>query len=256
MLKRRPFIAGLVSLPFLSRFSNAEESEPESMPAFEPGEKLNYSLGWQFIVAGYATLEVLPDEEIDGQKLRSFLMTARTRKVVDTIFRVRDTLASLATYDVSRSMGYTKIQREGKTKRDVTVDFDWDHLEAHYFEALKQKSDVNPIQENTLDPLSAFYFVRNQKLEVGTVIEGPMTDGKKCKTARIEVKERKTIKVNGKKYDCLRLMPDLSDVGGVFKKSKDAKIELWCTADYRHIPVLLKSKVAVGSFKAELEPID
>jgi len=42
-------------------------------------------------------------------------------------------------------------------------------------------------------------------------------------------------------------------MGGVFEKSEDAKLEFRCTADHRHIPVLLKSKVIVGGFKAERE---
>ncbi len=248
-LKRRPFLAGLLALPFLSRGGKAPA---EKRPAFEVGEKLMYSLGWQFITAGYATLEVLPDEEVDGVKLRSFQMTARTRKAVDPLFKVRDNLTALTDYAVTRSMGYAKIQREGKTKRDVTVDFDWVNLKARYFEARKGTAKTIDIEENTLDPLSAFYFVRNQHLEVGAVIKGPMTDGKRCKTARIKVRERETIKVNGRKFDCFRLKPDLADVGGVFEKDKKAETEIWCTADHRHIPVLMKSRVAVGSFRAEL----
>lgn len=251
MRQRRTFLTALLSLPVLNLLSRAETAD--SLPAFEPGEKLTYSLGWQFIVAGHATLEVLPDEEIEGRKVRSFSMQAKTRKVVDHLFKVRDNLSSTAEYDVSRSLGYCKIQREGKTKRDVTVDFDWENKVAHYFEALGSDSISIPIQDNTLDPLSAFYFIRNQKLEVGKVYTGPITDGKRCKVASLEVVERKTIKVNGRKYDALRLNPDFQDVGGVFEKSKDASVEIWCTADYRHIPVLMKSKVAVGSFRAELE---
>ena len=105
-------------------------------PAFEVGEKLSYSLGWQFIVAGKATLEVLPDEEVDGRKVRSFEMTAKTGKVASRVFKVRDKLSSLAEYDVSRSLGFSKIQREGKTKRDVSVEFDWENLNANYTERL------------------------------------------------------------------------------------------------------------------------
>jgi hypothetical protein len=80
-----------------------------------------------------------------------------------------------------------------------------------------------------------------------------MTDGKRCKMTKIEVVQRKTIKVNGRKYDAFKLIPDIKDIGGVFEKSKNANLEIWCTADPRHIPVLLKSKVIVGNFKAELE---
>lgn len=254
MLSRRPFVAALLTLLFLKHRSVAEEAHSaQNPPAFEPGEKLTYSLGWQFIVAGYATTEVLPDEVLDGRTVRSFRMTAKTRKVVDHLYKVRDSLSSFAEYDTSRSLGYSKIQREGDIQRDEMINFDWDKLEAHYCEAISGNTRIIPIQENTLDPLSAFYFIRNQPLEVGTVIKGPMTDGKKCKIAQITVVKRETIKIKGKKYDTFKLIPDIKDVGGVFKKSDDAKIEIWCTADHRHIPVLMKSKVVVGSFKAELE---
>ncbi|MBT8042770.1 MAG: DUF3108 domain-containing protein, partial [Pontiella sp.] len=233
MPSRRHFLAALLALPFLGSLKAlASDSITEGrLPAFKPGERLKYSLGWQFIVAGYASLEVLPDEEMDGRPIRSFHMTARTRKLVDHLFKVRDDFSSLAEYDVSRSLGFTQIQREGGTKKDITVDFDWENLEARYFEALDGKSQVTSIMENTLDPLSSFYFVRNQKFDVGAVIEGPMTDGRKCKVARVEVVKRETIKVNGKKYDTFKLVPDIKDLGGVFKKSKKATLHIWCTAD-------------------------
>jgi hypothetical protein len=46
--------------------------------------------------------------------------------------------------------------------------------------------------------------------------------------------------------------PQLKHIGGVFKKSKDARLQIWVTTDKRHLPVRIKSKVIVGSFVAEL----
>jgi hypothetical protein len=46
--------------------------------------------------------------------------------------------------------------------------------------------------------------------------------------------------------------PDLKHVGGVFKKSKNAKLRIWVTADARRIPVKIESEVIVGSFVGEL----
>lgn len=254
MTKRRRILAALLSIPLLHRLGLATENpKKKKQPAFNVGEKLTYRLSWQFIVAGQATLEVLPDEEIDGRKIRNFRMKARTRKTLDHLFKVRDTLTSQAEYDVRRSLGYTKIQREGKTKRNVSVVFDWEKQTAHYTETISGSHRTIPVPENTLDPLSAFYFIRNQTFDVGSIIKGPMTDGKRCKNAEIRVVARKRIKVDGKKYDTFKLVPNLKDIGGVFEKSKHAKTEIWCTADHRHIPVLMKSKVAVGSFKAELK---
>ena len=254
MIRRRTLLFALLLLSSIALPAFSQETnQQEKLPAFEPGEKLTYSLSWQFIVVGHAALEVLPDEEIDGRPARSFMMTAKTGKVVSSLFKVNDILSSLAEYDVSRSLGYAKIQREGKTKRDVSVEFDWENLNAIYTETIGGSRRVTPIPENTLDPLSAFYFVRTQEFDVGSVIKGPMTDGKRCKEAEIKVVGRERIKVNGKKYDTLRLEPSLKDVGGVFEKSKDAAMVIWVTDDHRHIPVKLKSKVAVGSFVAKLE---
>jgi hypothetical protein len=255
-MKRRPFIAALLTLPLIKSAFASSLTDTTELPAFMAGEKLTYSLGWQFIVAGRATTEVLPDEDRDGKKVRNFRMKAKTRSSIDHIYKVRDELTATASYNVSRSHDFQKLQHEGKSHRNETIEFDWDTCEAHYHELLKDKKRTIPVPPNALDPLSAFYFVRNQPLTVGAVIQGPLTDGKRCRMAEIRVVKREKIKVNGTRYDTFKLAPNIKDVGGVFKKSKNANIEIWCTADHRHIPVLMKSKVAVGSFRAELERIE
>lgn len=252
MQNRRTLIGTLFALPFLHRLGFAA-AVSEKAPAFEVGEKLCYSLSWQFIHTGSSTLEVLPDEEIDGEKARSFRMTIKTAKVLDAFYKVRDHITSLAKYDISHSLSYSKRQREGSINRDISVDFDWETQTAHYTESIAGESRMTPVKENTLDPLSAIFYIRNQELEVGTVIKGPLTDGLDCSEAQVRVTDRDVIKVNGKKYDAFKLVPDLNKVSGVFEKEKDAPVEFWVTADHRHIPVLFKSKVKIGSFKVELK---
>lgn len=227
--------------------------EIPGLPAFEPGEKLRYRLYWSFMRVGGATSEVLPDATFEGMQVRQFKMTIRTASIVDKIYKVRDTLTAYTNLDVSRSLWYEKIQREGDTKKDVEVAFDWEKKQATYTDRRKQRTrDPIDILEGCLDPLSAFYFVRNQKLEVGAVLRGPITDGKKCIVAEMKVVKREKIKIKGKKYWTFLVVPDIKDVGGVFKKSKNAKLEIWVTADHRHIPVRMRSKVVVGSFHCEL----
>jgi len=46
--------------------------------------------------------------------------------------------------------------------------------------------------------------------------------------------------------------PEIRHIGGVFEKSKDAKLNVWVTADERRLPVKITSKVIIGSFVAEL----
>ena len=104
----------------------------------------------------------------------------------------------------------------------------------------------------TFDPLSAFYFIRGLDMANGSAIERPITDGKKCIIGRLKVVKRENIKVKSGTYDTWLIEPELKHVGGVFEKSKNAKLQLWVTADSRRIPVKIKSRVVVGSFVGEL----
>ncbi|MBW2193775.1 MAG: DUF3108 domain-containing protein, partial [Deltaproteobacteria bacterium] len=79
-----------------------------------------------------------------------------------------------------------------------------------------------------------------------------ITDGKKCVVGIARVIKKEKIKVPGGTYNTYVLEPELEHIGGVFEKSKNAKIRLWVTADERRILVKVKSKVVVGSFTGEL----
>jgi hypothetical protein len=104
----------------------------------------------------------------------------------------------------------------------------------------------------TFDPLSVFYAFRLYNLKEDDEITIPATDGKKMLLGKLNVIKREMITVNGISYDTFLVEPELGQLGGVFEKSKDAKLQIWVTADSQRIPVRIKSKVAVGSFIAEL----
>ena len=102
------------------------------------------------------------------------------------------------------------------------------------------------------DPLSVFYFTRQLDVGPGAPIERPVSDGKKCVLATAMILRRETLHLNGKEYDTYLVEPNLKHVGGVFEKSKDAKIHIWVTADERRLLVKIRSKVVVGYFTGEL----
>jgi len=223
--------------------------------AFGPGEKLVFELRWTFIRAGTATLEVLPMATVNNQPAYHFALIARSNAFVDSLYKVRDRIDAFADAALTRSLHYLKKQREGPTIRDIEVRFDWDNLKTRYLKTEKGGGEdkLTPVMPNSFDPLSAFYFVRGaQNVKVGGVIESPITDGNKNVIGRVTVVKRETIKVKGQTYDTFLVEPELKDVGGVFEKSKDAKIQIWVTADHRRIPVRLKSKVIIGSFVGDL----
>ncbi len=218
---------------------------------FYPGEKLTFKLKWTFIPAGEAILEVLPTETIDGVKAYHFLLKAKSNSFIDNFYKVRDKIDAYTDIEMTHSILYKKKQQEGKTNREVIVNFDWKKNKAVY-STLKETRPPIDILSGSFDPLSAFYFVRLFDLEKKSAIERPVTDGKKCIIGKATVIKRETLTLASGTYDTYLIEPEIEHVGGVFEKSKDAKIQVWVTADHRRIPVKLKSKVVVGSFVGEL----
>jgi hypothetical protein len=231
--------------------ASAPQCKTDPAP-FQHGEKLTFLIKWLFIPAGVAVMEVSTshDEHTPSDAAYRFILTAKTYPAVDLIYKYRERVDSFVSADVQNSLLYKKFQ-EGGTKRDVVVDFDWDKKQARYSNFGEAREPIQ-IEPGTLDPLSAFYFIRRQTLKEGLIIERPVTDGKKTVIGRAKVLKKERLKINGRTHDAFKIEPELRHVKGVFEKSKNAKMHIWVTADERKLPLKIKSKVVVGSFVAEL----
>jgi Protein of unknown function (DUF3108) len=218
---------------------------------FHPGEKLEFELRWGLIPAGKVVMEVLPLETIDGVPVYHFVLTAKSNSFLDVFYKVRDRIDSYTDTNLSRTLFYKKKQREGNTKRDITVHFDWENNKVQYTDGNKTKPPVS-VEPGAFDPLAVFYYSRLMDLDTQTELQCPVTDGKKCIIGRAKIVKRETIRVGAGEFDTFLLEPELKHIRGVFEKSTNAKIRLWITADDRRIPVKIQSKVAVGSFVGEL----
>ena len=241
------FLIAMLAICGSKSFGNAGEKH---LP-FVPGEKLTFTLKWLFITAGEATLEVLPFETINNAKSYHFMLTVKSSPFIDHFYMVRDQIDAYMNAEMTHSTLYRKNQHEGKRIRDEIVEFDWKRNKAQYSNFKKKRNPID-ILPGSFDPLSAFYYVRLVDLKENSIVERPVTDGKKCVVGQATVVRRERIKIDSGTYDTYLIEPDLKHVGGVFEKSKDAKIQIWITADKRRMPVKLKSKVIVGSFVGEL----
>lgn len=126
---------------------------------------------------------------------------------------------------------------------------------------IKMKLNIQTSAENEnlfhfcrahLTPYLYFHDSRMCDFNDQFILQRPVTDGKKCVIGSGEVIKRETIKLKNGKYDTYLLEPELKDLIGVFRKSENATIKIWLTADKRKIPVRIKSKIVVGSFVGEL----
>ena len=234
-------------------FSSVTVAKEERVP-FSPGEKLTFQVRWAFIPAAEAVLEVYPIETLNGRKVYHFAATARTYPIVDLIYKVRARIDAYTDEKLTHSILY-KETKEGKREKRVVVQFNWEEGEAQRSNFGEKRAPI-PVKPGTFDPLSVYYALRLHHLEEHMEIEKPLTDGKKWVLGRARVVKREKVTVLSGTYDTYLVEPRLEHVGGVFEKSKDSKVQIWVTADARRIPVKIKSKVAVGSFVAELLSVE
>lgn len=211
---------------------------------FSVGEKLTFTIQYGFIKAGTSVMEIPNYAEVRGNFCFKISVKNRTNSFFDNVYKVRDEIMSYIDYHGLYSWRYEKHLREGSYKQD--------RIESYYQDrnSVFSKKKWMPIEPFTMDALSALYYLRTLNLEPGKdVYFENHTDGKNY-TIRVIVHKRETLKTRWGKVKTIVVEPVMKDPG-VFKS--EGKITVWLTDDSLKVPVMMKSKVFVGSFSAILE---
>lgn len=217
---------------------------------FNAGDHLVYDIKWGILKVGEAEMLVEASGEENPGDLR-FVLLVRTSPWADTFYKVRNRIESYTDAEVTKALHYVKDQYEGGREREITVNFDWDKNTAQYKNFEDQLAAIT-VPADCHDPFSVLFAYRLKDFQLGQRISVPVTDGKKSLTADIDVLEKETIKVKAGTFDCLRVRPDVKDLGGIFSKSKDAHMDIWFSDDKHKLIVKMSSSVSVGRFKVEL----
>ncbi len=217
--------------------------------AFGPGEYLRFSVGYGFLTAGQATLEVLDTNTYEGHLCYKIYSETSSNSFFDGFYKVRDTAVSQIDVDGIYSHYFHKALHEGSYHSQREVKF-----EPELGRAITRK-DVDEIDTVAVgsfaqDVLSAMYFVRTQPLKIGDFLTVNSVEGKRANQLRVHVLKKETVEVPAGVFDCIVVEPLLSEAG-IFKQ--EGEIKVWLTDDRLRMPVLMKSKVLVGSIHAELE---
>jgi hypothetical protein len=232
--------------------AKAGAESPESDPpaqrhvenvAFGIGEQLNFDIGYGFINAGYATMEVVDLVEYNDRPCYLVVSTARSNKFFSSFYQVEDRVESVIDARGIFSWWFEKRLREGDYKSDRAYAFDQINNTVFY------EGDTIEVAPFVQDALSILYFARTQDLEVGkSIFIDNFTDGKKY-PLEVKVLRKETVRVKAGKFNCLVIEPLLLS-SGIFRH--EGKLKVWLTDDRLKMPVLMKSRVLVGSITAEL----
>ncbi|MBN1349924.1 DUF3108 domain-containing protein [candidate division KSB1 bacterium] len=233
---------------------------PVENKAFDVGEKLQFSLKYEFIKAGTAQFEVKDATAPNGRPCFRIISTAKSTRAFDWIYKVRDHIESLEDKQCMFSWQYKKQLREGGYKYDLEVKYDHRDQKA-FVKAVRYHSDMSirkkeaytvDVPQKVRDVFGTLYFLRTQKMEVGKPIYVSNHDNRKVYNLKIIIEGKEEIEVGAGKFRCIRVQPILEGEA-IFKQK--GELWVWFTDDDRKIPVRLKSKAVIGAFLADLDEI-
>jgi len=127
----------------------------------------------------------------------------------------------------------------------TTENLDQDAEIAHY-------ADGNdyPTKYGVLDVLASGYFVRTLDLIPGSVYDVPAHSSRKTYDMKVHFRGKETITVEAGTFDCFVVEPIMQGEG-LFKH--EGKLTIFLSDDEYRVPVLVKTKVPVGSINVELK---
>lgn len=227
---------------------------PEPGASFPAGEVLEFDIGWAFVRAGRARMAA----DLDGgrPRVRAY---AWNNGAFEKIYRVADTISAVLDPATSLPVRFDKINNEGSWHSRSHIDFDQGALSAHLSDTVLDGSGqpkpgravdtAIALDGPSHDILSAFYLFRTLPLEVGRTHTFNAVSGKKKYAMKVLVHRRERVEVPAGTFDCIVVEPILAE-DGLFKAK--GTLTIWLTDDADRVPVLVKSKIALGSVKVEL----
>ena len=211
------------------------------------GETLHFSVGWEFVNAGSATLTYSSMGE-NGYRVHTF---AKTNKFLDIFKKVRDTIVSegVCLDGKIQSTRFDLNQHENRYKSNKKTEFLWKENRVKYTH--NNNTTFYDVPAGHLNVMDAFTHIRMLDLKPGAVIHVPVFDQKKTYHVVVNVSKKKAVlkMPSGEKVECLIIEPKLK-TAGVF--SSKGKIKIWMTNDSRHIPLKMTAKIKIGRIMARL----
>lgn len=223
------------------------ETLPAPAQSFRPGESLHFQIKYGFVTAGTASMEVSEVAGPNGAKNWRLLALAQSAGFFDSVYKVRNSIESTWNPKEQISHRYSEDRVEGRHTTQNTIDFDLSAKLARY-----QNGKTYPIPSGVQDALSAFYFTRTQALPVGGSFSFDYHASRKTQKLEVKVLGRDKVTTPAGTFSCVMIEPILK-AGGIFRNK--GRLVIWVTDDDRRLPVLMKSKVMIGSISVILSEI-
>ncbi|HXG52042.1 MAG TPA: DUF3108 domain-containing protein [candidate division Zixibacteria bacterium] len=250
----------LIGLFLPSALAAGETSAAVQVPLYAPryfpfqnGEKAVYHASWNGIPVGSAEVQTRR-LSIEGKPFFAVRVDARTSRVLDLVWKMRDTISSVFDARSLAPSRYVFNQRENQ--RVIDTDARYDPVAKKWSVDRRQKGKKPRIYEfdgpNTLDPISAVYLARSVDFKVGDRLLFHVFGGRYRYLLELTVERREPVAVGNRAVEAFRIVPKVTNLTKKGYAGRLNEATIWISADERRIPVKLTSRIFVGSVEMEL----
>jgi len=246
VLKKTGSTLVLVLLLAVLAVAQADSVAPAPSLKLRLGEKMLFSIEYAGINAGYAYLKV--DAELTwSHDLEAYHLVNETwsNPFFSNFYRVHDRAESFVQRDNLVSLSFHKKLEEGSYRHEESVEFDHQKNEARY-----STGQTVALVPGSRDVLLSLFYARLFPMQEGKSISIDNHTDKKNYPLEVRVLRKETIKTVLGKVECMVIEPVLR-TPGLFENK--GRLLIWVTNDDRRVPVLMKSKIIIGSVNAVLK---
>lgn len=232
---------------------------PEAVPLYRPrnipfnaGEEAVYRASWNGVPVATAKVHTVP-LWVEGKKFYQVRVEAKTSKVLDLIWRMRDTISSTFEAKSLAPSRFVFNQRENRKVTDTHAVYD--RVNKKWIvnrQRGKKLTNFEFDSPNTLDPITAVYLARSLELRMGEKLYFNVFGGKSRYLLELEVEGKEKIELDSGKHDALKIVPRITNITKDGYAGRVREATVWISADEKRTPLLLASKVFIGTVYIEL----
>ncbi|HPS46691.1 MAG TPA: DUF3108 domain-containing protein [Bacteroidales bacterium] len=254
-MKRSVFVVLILAIAFNLHSQTLRTVENN---AFKRGETIRYKAYYDAILtgkvnAGEAEL-VVKDENTKIANRNTFHVVGLglTKGAFNIFFKVVDRYETYIDEESMIPWLFIRRVNEGGYKISQDVTFNQYKNTATTLNNKNSVSTTSPVIANIQDIISAFYYARTLDFtdaKEGQTYDVPFFLDDSVYTSKIVYQGKEVLTIGLGKFTCLKFKPMVA-TGNVF--SDPYPMVFWITDDKNHLPVLVESKILVGSVKLEL----
>lgn len=216
--------------------------------AFKSGEKLTFRIHYGFVDAGEAIIEVKDSPyTFNGRDAYHIIGTGRSLGAFNWVFKVRDRYETYMDKDGLFPHRFVRDINEGGYHKHQDYKF---NPSKRAVRTHREREYATPAFVQ--DMVSSFYFARcldYSNAKPGDVFTIETFVDNEIYPLKIKFKGIEEVKMRKGTFRCMKFAPVVQE-GRIFKSEEDMSV--WITDDKNHIPILVQSKILVGSIKMEM----